>query len=71
MTVGHASIVAPAILLASVPFGEADRVVTLFTRSHGKVSAMARSARKSRTRFGASLSLFYEWIRPADAAGAR
>lgn len=59
MSVGHASsVVTPAILLASVPYGEADRVVTLYTRSHGKVSAMARAARKSRARFGASLSLF-------------
>lgn len=52
------ALVTPAILLGQVPYGEADRVVTLYTRTHGKVSAMARAARKSRRRFGASLALF-------------
>lgn len=37
-------------------FGESDRVVTLFGRSTGKVSAMARGARRSRRRFGAALA---------------
>jgi DNA repair protein RecO (recombination protein O) len=47
-----------AILLRSIPYRDADLVVTLFTREHGKVSAMARGARRSNRRFGARLALF-------------
>jgi DNA repair protein RecO (recombination protein O) len=48
----------PAVVVRAVAYGEADRIVTLFTRTHGKVSAMARGAQKSRKRFGAALGLF-------------
>ncbi len=47
-----------AVVLRAVAYGEADRIVTLLTRTHGKLSAMARGARKSRKRFGAALGLF-------------
>lgn len=47
-----------ALLLKQVDTGEADRVVTLLTEDLGKVSAIARGARRSRKRFGAALSLF-------------
>ncbi|MFH2009155.1 MAG: DNA repair protein RecO [bacterium] len=47
-----------AFLLRQVDTGESDRVVTLLTEALGKVSAIARGARKSRKRFGAALSLF-------------
>src|SRR5215831_500596 len=52
------SVCSEAILLGSVAYGDADRVVTLMTRSHGKVGAMARGARRSRTRFGGALGPF-------------
>jgi DNA repair protein RecO (recombination protein O) len=51
-------ITTPAIVLRTVDYGEADRVVTLFTLSGGKLSALARGARKSVKRFGAALGLF-------------
>jgi DNA repair protein RecO (recombination protein O) len=38
-----------------VPYGEADVVVTLLTEQLGKISAIARSARKSARRFAAAL----------------
>lgn len=41
---------AQALLLRSVDFGDSDRVVTLFTREHGKLSCLARGARTSRRR---------------------
>jgi DNA repair protein RecO (recombination protein O) len=44
--------------LRSVAYGEADRVVTLLTRQHGKLGALARSARKSKRRFAGSLEGF-------------
>ena len=47
-----------AIVVRVVDFGESDRVATLYTRSVGKVSALARGARRSRKRFGGSLELF-------------
>jgi DNA repair protein RecO (recombination protein O) len=51
-------LVTPAIVLRTVDYGDADRVVTLFTRDAGKLAALARGARKSVRRFGAGLGLF-------------
>jgi len=42
---------AEAIVLRTLNFQEADRVVTLFVKDLGKVSTLARGARKSRRRF--------------------
>jgi DNA repair protein RecO (recombination protein O) len=44
-----------ALLLKAVDYGESDRIVTLLTRDFGKVSALARGARRSRKRFGGAL----------------
>jgi len=44
-----------AIVLRTYPLREADLLVTLFTRSEGKVRGVARSAKKSRKRFGGAL----------------
>ena len=44
--------------MRAVDYGEADRVVTLLTRARGKVSAIARGARKSRKRFSGGLGMF-------------
>jgi DNA repair protein RecO (recombination protein O) len=52
-----APLVTPAILLRSIPYGEADRVVTLLGRTTGRLSAMARGARRSVRRFGGGLGL--------------
>jgi DNA repair protein RecO (recombination protein O) len=52
-----ATVSTPAIVLRSVAYGEADRIVTLLGRSTGRVSALARSARKSVRRFGGGLGL--------------
>lgn len=47
-----------AVVLRSVDYGESDRVVLLFSRERGKVSAFARGARASRRRFGGALEPF-------------
>ena len=47
-----------ALVLGSLDYGEADRLVTLFTRSHGKVTAFAAHARKSKRRFAGALEPF-------------
>lgn len=44
-----------ALVLSAVDFGEADRIVTLFTRDHGRLSAFAAGARKSKRRFAGAL----------------
>jgi len=44
-----------AVVLRTTPVGESDLVVQLFTRDHGRVSAIARGARRSRKRFGGGL----------------
>jgi DNA repair protein RecO (recombination protein O) len=51
------TIVTRAILLRAVATGESDRVVTLLGRSTGRISAIARNARKSTRRFGGGLGL--------------
>lgn len=47
-----------ALVLRITSIGEADLVVQLFTRDLGITSAVARSARKSRKRFGGPLDYF-------------
>ncbi|MBL8924583.1 MAG: DNA repair protein RecO [Myxococcaceae bacterium] len=47
--------VAEALVLSSVDYGEADRIVTLFTRERGRLSAFAAGARKSKRRFAGAL----------------
>ncbi len=44
-----------AILLSTQPLGEADLIVNLLSNRHGKVRGVARSARRSRRRFGGAL----------------
>jgi len=44
-----------AIVLRTYPLREADLLVTLFTRAEGKLKGVARSAKKSRRRFGGAL----------------
>ncbi len=46
---------AHAFLLRLTPFKESDAVVELLTRQLGKISLMARGARRSRKRFGGAL----------------
>lgn len=47
-----------AIVLRTHQLGEADRIVTLLTREHGKVRAVAKGVRRTSSRFGARLEPF-------------
>jgi DNA repair protein RecO (recombination protein O) len=59
-----------AIVLRTYPLREADLLVTLFTRQEGKVRGVARSAKKSRRRFGGALEpLTYVRAYYADREG--
>jgi DNA repair protein RecO (recombination protein O) len=44
-----------AIVLRTYPLRESDLLVTLFTRTEGKIRGVARAAMKSRRRFGGAL----------------
>jgi DNA repair protein RecO (recombination protein O) len=47
-----------AIVLRSIRYGEADRILHLYTPGLGRVSAIAKGARRARSRFGARLEPF-------------
>lgn len=44
-----------AVTLRSVDYGETSQIVTLFSRSHGRITVMAKGSRSGRTRFGSTL----------------
>lgn len=48
----------PAIVLRAVDYGESDRIVTFLTRDAGKLSGIAKGAKRSQRRFGGALGLF-------------
>ncbi len=48
----------PAIGLKSRKWGEADRIVTVFTLGHGKLRGIARGARRIKSQFGSGLEPF-------------
>ena len=48
-----------AIVLRSIRYGEADRILHLYTPGHGRISAIAKGARRTRSRFGARLEPFF------------
>ena len=47
-----------AFLLRSVAYGEADQVVTLLTRDHGKMSCLSKHSKSSQRRFGSAMQPF-------------
>ncbi|MDX6253064.1 MAG: repair protein RecO [Kribbellaceae bacterium] len=47
-----------AIVLRTQKLGEADRIATLLTRTHGKIRAVAKGVRRTSSRFGARLEPF-------------
>ncbi|MGA8117813.1 MAG: DNA repair protein RecO [Actinocatenispora sp.] len=46
------------LVLRCQKLGEADRIVTLFTRRHGRVRAVGKGVRRTTSRFGARLEPF-------------
>ncbi|RVW05866.1 DNA repair protein RecO [Rhodococcus xishaensis] len=47
-----------AVVLRQHKLGEADRIVTLLTRQHGLVRAVAKGVRRTKSKFGARLEPF-------------
>ena len=48
-----------AIVLRAIRYGEADKILHLYTPGHGRLSAIAKGARRARSRFGARLEPFF------------
>jgi DNA repair protein RecO (recombination protein O) len=53
------SIKTEAVVVRSIRYGEADRVLHLYTPHRGRVGAMAKGVRKARSRFGGRLEPFF------------
>ena len=53
------SVKTEAIVLRSIRYGEADRILHLYSRQRGRVGAIAKGARKPRSRFGGRLEPFF------------
>ena len=47
-----------AVVLRTHKLGEADRIITMLSRRHGKVRAVARGVRRTTSKFGARLEPF-------------
>ena len=45
------------IVLRSMKYGETSRILTLYTRDHGRMSVIVKGARGSKSKYGASLDL--------------
>ena len=46
------------VVLRTIKLGEADRIVTILTRNHGKIRAVAKGVRRVKSRFGGRLEPF-------------
>jgi DNA repair protein RecO (recombination protein O) len=49
-----------AVVLRSMRYGEADRILHLYTPQLGRISAIAKGVRKTRSRFGGRLEPFFQ-----------
>src|SRR3954451_1148636 len=47
------------VVLRSMRYGEADRILHLYTPHRGRISAIAKGVRKTRSRFGGRLEPFF------------
>lgn len=48
-----------AIVLRSIRYGEADRILHLYSKTRGRIGAIAKGARKPKSRFGGRLEPFF------------
>jgi DNA repair protein RecO (recombination protein O) len=48
-----------AVVLRSIRYGEADRILHLYTLDRGRVGAIAKGVRRARSRFGGRLEPFF------------
>jgi DNA repair protein RecO (recombination protein O) len=48
-----------AVVLRSIRYGEADRILHLYSNTRGRIGAIAKGARKPKSRFGGRLEPFF------------
>src|SRR6476659_5407560 len=53
------SVKTEAVVLRSIRYGEADRIIHLYTPHRGRVGAIAKGVRRARSRFGGRLEPFF------------
>src|SRR2546430_6710542 len=51
-------LVTPAIILARIDYGEADRIITMLTPGHGKLRLLAKGVRRVRSKLAGGIELF-------------
>lgn len=54
-----ATVKTEAIVLRSIRYGEADRILHLYSKTRGRIGAIAKGARKPKSRFGGRLEPFF------------
>ena len=59
------------VVLRVQKLGEADRIITLLTKRHGRVRAVAKGVRRTRSKFGATVEPNFERVRRTPFATAR
>ena len=47
-----------AVVLRTHDLGEADRIVTMLSRAHGRIRGVAKGVRRTKSRFGGRLEPF-------------
>ncbi len=45
------------IVLKSIEYGDADKIVTIYTKNYGKIQAIAKGVLKTKSKFGSSLEI--------------
>ncbi len=45
------------VVLKSIEYGDADKIVTIYTKKYGKIQAIAKGVRKTKSKFGSSLEI--------------
>jgi DNA repair protein RecO (recombination protein O) len=48
-----------AVVLRTIRYGEADRVLNLYSSTHGRIGAIAKGVRRPKSRFGGRLEPFF------------
>jgi len=48
-----------AVVLRSIRYGEADRILHLYSKTKGRIGAIAKGARRPKSRFGGRLEPFF------------
>ena len=52
------NIVDEAIVLKRIEYGEADRILTVLTKNHGKISVIAKGVRKPKSKLAGGIEIF-------------